>query len=741
MRKVSLFTMQRSVATLRSRPILAILFALTLIGSILFPVAQSEAAPILAAIPVPGGLTVRQDDRVATLQWDFEPKQPVRPLPAGVSGYRVLWGPVANPAANVKLTEHRIIQLQPLVNGQQYVAKVQSVDFYGNYSAPSASIAFTGNSSRVDALRAQMTGFFDDFNLPEGPADDLKWNTAYSRCNAEDANMYFINGQSHVHNVVYSGRCDRSQQVNRVRTPLDLSDNGTRTIVFDFDGLHHDRNHWYLDLVPQRMDIATTFESVAPGALRFTQHDQTLIVSLYDSNGTEKIIKQIDTLGLLGVESVPNVRRSWVIKVRKDHVDVTIDGKLVLSTDPGTIQLTSNSYHVLWSVFSYNTQKANKARALAHWDNFGFDAPAGKQPTVVTHNYKVVNSGSDFINALRWNGSSPATVMLSIPDQVSGALARRLMFTLQMNGNDVYKWSASDKVMVNGRAFALPAVSRTIDSIRPYSMIIDLPDGVLRQGLNTIVFDTEMSAFLNIHAELDFNKATAPTYTQPIKIALGQAILPTSAVGPNLNVASLNGSPLGSPDNPTLSGVVPVTVVAHNSTAEEATGSNTGVVMLALMVDKKVVQVQRTDFQSPSPSTQHTFNLDTRQLANGAHELFIQAFNAQCTPSIVDYGTPSGVSGKYVPIAFTAQNSGAQANPTNVSLAATGSYKIYMPLIAKNSGSALGSVPCLTSVQSLSDASSSAPGGAAQASFSPLTADLPRQEDATDGASLFICEW
>ncbi|HEX5691047.1 MAG TPA: fibronectin type III domain-containing protein, partial [Roseiflexaceae bacterium] len=114
-----------------------------------------------AVLPIPGALTVEPDDRNAILQWDFDAQNPVTPLPAGVVGYKITWGPASQPDAFSKLTEERVIQLQPLTNGQPYVARVQSVDSLGRLSAASPPISFTGNSARVDALRARMNGFFD----------------------------------------------------------------------------------------------------------------------------------------------------------------------------------------------------------------------------------------------------------------------------------------------------------------------------------------------------------------------------------------------------------------------------------------------------------------------------------------------------------------------------------------------------------------------------------------------------
>lgn len=252
------------------------LLALLLALSAGWPAIPSARA---AALPIPAGLSIEQDDRNAILQWDFDAKNPVTPLPTGVAGYKITWGPTNTPDAFSKLTEERIIQLQPLTNGQPYVARVQSVDSAGHLSAASPNVSFTGTPARVDALRARMNGFFDDFNLAAGAPDERKWNSAYSRCNADSSNGFFINDQFHAHNTVFSGNCDRGQSISRPRATLDFSDNGMRTIVFDWDGEFR-RSQWYLDLVPRMMDISgqVNLEGVSAPAdpangLRFHQNE------------------------------------------------------------------------------------------------------------------------------------------------------------------------------------------------------------------------------------------------------------------------------------------------------------------------------------------------------------------------------------------------------------------------------------------------------------------------------------
>ena len=287
-----------------------------------------------AALPTPAGLTIEQDDRNAILQWDFNPQNPVTPLPTGVMGYKITWGPAANPSVFTKLTEERILQLQPLTNGQPYVARVQSIDSTGHLSAFSPTVSFTGTPARVDALRARMNGFFDDFNLPAGAPDERKWNSAFSRCNADTSNGFFINDQFHAHNTVFSANCDRGQSISRPRATLDFSDNGTRTIVFDWDGELR-RNQWYLDIVPRMMDISgqVNIEGIIAPAdpaqgLRFHQNEQAANIFEFGDNGSETTLAQIgdlfSSLEWAGLKQVSNVRRHWEIHLSRDQAEVLI---------------------------------------------------------------------------------------------------------------------------------------------------------------------------------------------------------------------------------------------------------------------------------------------------------------------------------------------------------------------------------------------------------------------------------
>lgn len=660
-------------------------------------VTRAAGAPLPdVALISPSGLTVFQDDRNAILEWDVDPKNPVRPLPDGVAGYRVTWGPAGQPDAFTRLTEERIIQLQPLVNGQQYTARVQTVDIYGRLSGFSAPISFTGDPRRVDALRARMNGFFDDFNLPAGPVDERKWNYANSLCNEPARNGFFINDQFHVHNAVSSGGCDRSQSISRPRAQLDFTDNGTRTIVFDFDGQFR-RDQWYVDLVPRLMDISgqvsleagETARADPSYGLRFHQNGQGLTILWFTAQGGEKTLARTDfqpypSLDWAGLKQVPNVRRRWEIKVSRSSAEIFINGTKVLATQPGAFNLTEPRYTVMWNTFSYNTPKSNEPLVLVHWDNFGFDAPAGSRPTTVTHNYRLINSGTDVVRAFN---SAPAPVTLRIPDSVTGAAARRLMFTLQMLPYDTYAWAPTDKVTVNGQDFAIPRPtssatpplpeSELVSVIAPYTVVIPLPEGALRTGANSIVFSAKFSTLNNIHVELDFPIGAAPSYTQPAQLLSGSVTPTLPSIGPNAIISRVgdtvvetwrDGVNTPAVFNRRVSGVTPVAVEVHSEMAMNGGGSNPGIVQVELLVDGRVVQAIRTDAQAPAPSVRHTFMLDTRQIPNGQRQIFVRAYSPSCVASIADYQGAGPGAGTYFPLHITVSGSGASALPPAVDL-------------------------------------------------------------------------
>ncbi|KAI9013465.1 hypothetical protein DFJ74DRAFT_289772 [Hyaloraphidium curvatum] len=212
-------------------------------------VVRTTVSPIPRVTPLPPtpfNLSVVADDRAAVLIFDNST--------GGERNYRIVWGP-ANGSANVTAYwPHSNFQVQPLTPGVQYFATVQSVGtsrtLFGNLSLPAGPVFFSSNPARVDAIRAQATGFFDDFNTGPGDLDAGKWQTSYSRCADPAASATFINAQFHAHNLVKDlgfarGWCEGSHVAARPRGMFDFTGR-TGKVFFDFDG-PVSSNYWFLD--------------------------------------------------------------------------------------------------------------------------------------------------------------------------------------------------------------------------------------------------------------------------------------------------------------------------------------------------------------------------------------------------------------------------------------------------------------------------------------------------------------
>ncbi|MEP7191131.1 MAG: hypothetical protein ABI901_18215, partial [Roseiflexaceae bacterium] len=507
--------------------------------------------------------------------------------------------------------------------------------------------------------------------------------------------------------------------------------------------------------VPRMMDISgqVNLEGISAPAdpadgLRFHQNEQVASIDVFGSNGALTTPARTDSkpylpLDWAGLKQVSNVRRHWEIHIRRDYAEILIDGVKVLATAPGAFRLNADRYYLLWNVFSYNTAKANVPFVLGHWDNFGFDAPAGTTHDTVTHNYRLVNTGTDFMKA--FGKHAPAQATLKIPDAVDGAAIRRLMFTIQMETNGSYTWSPSDTVSVNGSSFAIPepisnaqpSIPSTglIDAYAPYSVVIPLPEDVLVQGDNQLVFTTAASAVHNIHVELDFSAADEPAYTPPA-LALGGAVTPViPAVGPNAFMTQIGSKKVeGWLDNltdpatfnPTVSGIVPISVEVHSDIALQGTGSNLGVKQIELLIDQRVVLTQRTDAEAAAPSVITTLNVDTRRLSNGTHEIYLRAYNTRCTPSIPDYHAAGAESGWYFPLHIKVQNSGAV-----IAAAQSLPNRIFLP-VATIIRSPILPTTCAVSIAQVAATPFGVPGTSS-------AAGMPARDAVRDEQRLLIC--
>lgn len=618
-----------------------------------------------STLPIPSSISVEQDDRNAILVWDGGVTQP---SPSGVAGYRITWGLAGHPLTSVKLTTEHTIQLQPLQDGQNYEAQIQSVDSLGNLSTPSDRLAFHPDPTRVNMLRQQMTGFFDDFNQSAGAFDELKWNTAYSACNDFSVNGAFINAQFHAHNMVGNlhGWSDRTQVVNRPRALFDFTGR-VGTLVFDFDGVFR-RDNWYLDMVPQLMDITGQVnvggQSPAhPGNyIRFWSNNQALKIIYVNSQGVENTLAVSDgsTYPMPQLSSfrfIPNVRRHWVIHFSQTSAEIQINGTTVLKAN---FQLNYTRVIPMWTQIAYNPIKANFPVTMLHWDNFGFDGPRSGtasgggnilQPApVVTHNYRIANDGTDYVMVV---APQTASKTLVISDSIARARAVRLMFTMMERNYSGYVWSPNDSVTINGTRFSIPQPtsstglpsSSLVDYCHPYCTVMYIPRGVFQQGNNTLVFALNQAGILNIHAEFDFPVGSEPPYTQTSLVAQGCDMPALQDIGPGATVVGVGAQKYlydAYLNTYTVSGTTPIDVWVTSTIALAATGSNPGVARVEILVDGQVVASQVTNAASPAPQVRWTFSLDTTQFTNGAHLLYVRAYNPTGVESYPDYDGMEG---------------------------------------------------------------------------------------------------
>ncbi len=676
----------------------------------------ADADPIVltATGPDAPNVVILRDDRVATLELDFVAGNPWTPFDLGMDregpvGYRITWRlspepaepslPIHffNKAISQKLTSLRRTQIQPLLNDKRYFLKVEYVNRFGKIVGDAAQGVFDGGSSeRIDSLRKEMTGFFDDFNVPAGLPDETKWNTSFSRCNDPAMQAFFVNSQFHTHTLCGTPHAsvmfgDRGQTTHRVRNPLRIEPNETRRIVFDIDGLHiANRAFWYLDIVDQEVDITGQINVGGgegrfghPGiGLRFTLVGQTAQLFFFNAAGEQLLVEENRDLHFDGVQTLPNVRRACEIQLSQNHATMLMDGVEVLSSTL-PIKLSPGDHTVLWSVFGYNTLKAPSPFALVHWDNFGFDGPA---PDSVTHNYRTQIEGTDFVLS---DDFVPETVEVIIPDDLTplnGATGdARLVFTRQMHFWNPAEWTPFDSVTVNGVKYFIPEpvsatspplpLEDTVNSITPYSTSISLGtvgnDGTapLEIGANELTFRAARSGFLNVHIEVEYSRGNAPEYTAPQFIHSFPLHHDFPSVGLPAAINRIDGllvdrgmwnQNLIENFNQTVNGVIEIDTLVNASEFNSSTtldsdftsatlataGENPGITHVQLWIrpDNSSEELAillgdiDTSINAPTPQFIHTFELDTTALPNGTYELTFVAEDARGIMSVPAFG-------------------------------------------------------------------------------------------------------
>lgn len=688
--------------------------------------------PILTfaqTIPTPNILEVKNDDRAATIYWNSKTAtyhSTYNPdYQNGVYNYLIEWGNVNEGFTDSEVTPFRIFMIQPLEPGEVYQARVYNLDAYGNKSAPSAIVQFQHSTTKVDAMRNRLNGFFDDFNLPMGAFDEKNWNQSYSGCMTIGKTSQHINSQFHAHNVIASGRCDRGVASSRLRQTFDFTDR-TGTIEFDLDGSKLSRQFWYLDLTPatRKRDLTghTALEVGGPPQsdpaylLRFVERGGNVLIQLADENGLLHTLDNMyenDACGDLmefcngeNLLPVPNVRRHWKIELSKTHVKVFINDILVvdgsLITDFAPSGLPYEVAQINWLIFSYNTGKENIPLVMMHWDNFGIDAPDGFSPSTVIHNYtdgilgtETTSPGNEPSLGKTSTTTTSANFEIPIPDPImdnanSWPLKTELMFTVQ--GGD-YEWTSNDYILVNGQNYAFPEpisdiiafpTESLINSTKPHSAILEIDPAHLVQGDNQIQFFLNQPRLLNVHIELTYPIADAPNYTPPKDIFFNhtQTLMTFkdyNQIGPGIVLSKMDGFHLWQSEfekvgdgtgqtaeyvkQSPVSGIIELDVTANSNAQLAATGHAEGIAYYEIWLDQQVIQTFRVDNETPVAYFQHkNIELDTRLFTNGEHELFFQAYDVDGRPSMFDAFEAHAEMGEYIPVVFTIQNEALALN-------------------------------------------------------------------------------
>jgi hypothetical protein len=289
---------------------------------------------------------------------------------------------------------------------------------------------------------------------------------------------------------------------------------------------------------------------------------------------------------------------------------------------------------------------------------------------------------------------SAAATSINIPDSISTATARRFMFTLQTDTNISYRWSAQDNVKINGQTFAIPKptdvaanASFLVDTLHPYAVTIPVPAGVFKTGANSVVFSCLTCGVLNIHAEFDFPKGSAPAFTTPTAIypaTVSPPVIPDVGPGVTLDAFGSTSVDYGQPAY-SLTGVVPIQFTVHNQLAFNGMGVAVGLNKVQLRVDKQVVYEQALN---GAPFSHLTYNLDTARFPNGTHQLDIVAYNNNGSISTPDYFLADAHPGDYFPLAITLNNRSVPA-PTGLTATASGAGQVNLSW-ADNAGTETG---------------------------------------------------
>ena len=714
----------------------------------------------LAAAPV---VAVLRDDRVATIEMDYNSENPFGQFwnmsgnPRDDAGFLVTWWPVTAllnekarliagndsggaclnpdhlkepiwamskadlpPGAKWLVTGNRRVQIQPLSNNAAYRVRVQRINALGQITSNAAEVAFNGGDpTRVNALRNGMT-YFDDFNLPLGPADEKLWNNAASTSTDSRFNLFFVNDQFHAHTLngtKLENVGDKSQTAQRFRKKVRIQTGVRRRIVFDMDTPLSPRSTWYLDLNPIPTELtghASFFDEegalgLPAGILRLRTGFQSLSVSLIDMQGASHQLASVD-MENLGRQVVSNVRRNFDVRVGTDGVEILIDGRSVINSSFAPYTFAAGDYELLWVGFGYNTLKDANPYYLVHWDNFGFDGPVVDAREV--HNYVTRIQGTDYQKSERGNSQFPSFTV-NIPDDlhpITAAIAEAwLVCTYQQGDYSGLNVLLSDYVKVNNAAqipMQLPRNNSAPTNANlmmwgvPHTARIKLGEisqsgaSPLLVGNNSFKFYAENAGILNVHVEVIYPPGSAPGYTPPSAIHHFPLHAELPRLGPPARFGRIAETDIGQDQTlgaqtivrVPVTGVVPLNIEVGNtswanwapqwmnvpvrSTEVWSSGGTAGIAQIEVFLRRvgsgtgpgDRILVLATAQDAPAPQGRYGMQFDSRPYPNGDYELFVQATTPSGLKSHPSYGDETyhfdaaQLSGAYYPMPIRIQN-------------------------------------------------------------------------------------
>ncbi|HZV68670.1 MAG TPA: hypothetical protein VFG10_03970 [Saprospiraceae bacterium] len=673
-------------------------------------IASDLRMPVVVDPPV---VVIRRDDHVATIEMDFDPSDAYQLWDVGHDGqdpvgYLVQWWP--DPAAvpglvavcgcatdqttgdtiigtesqpHKLVTANRVAQIQPIANNVLYHVRVTKLNSLGALCSPATTLTFMGGDpTRVNALRNTMT-FFDDFNLPEGPADERNWNNAMTPQTDPRFNLFFINPQCHTHTLTGTSNTaagDRAQVAQRPRKPILIDSVEERRIVFDMDGLFSPRSVWYLDLNPVKTDLTghmSFFDEdgdagLPADVLRLRAQYNEISVHLINAQG-EAYHQASANLADFGRRPCTNVRRSFDVRVNTAGIKIYVDSVLVINTPFAPGDFKPGIYNLLWSTIGYNTSKDDNPYFLSHWDNFGFDGP-DVEPFIV-HNYVSRIDSTDYQKSQDYNEEYPMYT-IHVPDDIRPLTPAvhndvYLVFTYFSNDYSFFNIEPGDSVFVNGVGYPLPEGPNNSVPLNPdlvgysgsaISNRIHIGEAhfnehsPLHVGHNEVQFFASNAGILNVHFEVFCpSNAPEPPYTQP---AVVHGHFPMHHDLPKLGIPAyiidIDDVEIEADEDenlfgPTVSGIVPVEVMAGNrhwanwapnllnmpaiSAELWSAGSTPGVESLHFFIKPALdtiapgIPFASVDVSAdhPAPQIRYAYAFNSTLWANGLYDIFVQA--------------------------------------------------------------------------------------------------------------------